>query len=203
MTCSAYERDVGACLASWSGRGSRLGEVQVARTCAASSPSESSAGRPPRARRARSRAQVLLPLPGRERAARPRPGARRCARRRSARRCPTCSTGASSRGCSPATERDDVWKRHFAGKRERDRLLLALFAYAGLRRSELLGLDWDDVDLERRLLRVRKAKGGRQRTSRSTPRSSRSSSTTSAVRAAIPSRRSSSASRAGGSRRRS
>ncbi len=62
-----------------------------------------------------------------------------------------------------ATERDEVWQKHFRGKRERDRLLLALFAYAGLRRSELLGLDWDDVDLERRLLRVRKAKGGRQR----------------------------------------
>src|SRR6266511_4068742 len=60
-------------------------------------------------------------------------------------------------------ERDDVWERHFPGKRERDRLLLALFAYAGLRRSELLGLDWDDVDLERRLIRVRRAKGGRQR----------------------------------------
>jgi site-specific recombinase XerD len=62
------------------------------------------------------------------------------------------------------TERTDVWKRNHAGKRERDRLLLALFAYAGLRRSELLGLDWQDVDLDRRLLRVRKAKGGRQRT---------------------------------------
>ena len=62
-----------------------------------------------------------------------------------------------------AVERDEVWERHFVGKRERDRLLLALFAYAGLRRSELLGLDWDDVDLERRLLHVRKAKGGRQR----------------------------------------
>jgi site-specific recombinase XerD len=60
-------------------------------------------------------------------------------------------------------ERDDVWERHFPGKRERDRLLLALFAYAGLRRSELLGLDCDDVDFERRLLQVRKAKGGRQR----------------------------------------
>jgi len=43
-------------------------------------------------------------------------------------------------------------------------LLLALMAYGGLRRSELLGLDWDDVDLSRRLLRIRKAKGGRQRT---------------------------------------
>lgn len=60
--------------------------------------------------------------------------------------------------------RDDVWERHFPGKPERDRLLLALMAYAGLRRSELLGLEWGDFDLSRRLLRVRKAKGGRQRT---------------------------------------
>ena len=87
----------------------------------------------------------------------------RCARRRSARRCPTCSTARELARLLAATERDDVWERHFPGKRERDRLLLALFAYAGLRRSELLGLDWDDVDLDRRLLRVRKAKGGRQR----------------------------------------
>jgi site-specific recombinase XerD len=49
-----------------------------------------------------------------------------------------------------AVDRDDVWQRHYSGRRERDRLLLALFAYAGLRRSELLGLNWDDVDLERR-----------------------------------------------------
>jgi len=62
------------------------------------------------------------------------------------------------------TGREDVWKRKHDGKRERDRLLLALMAYGGLRRAELVGLDWDDVDLARRLLRVRKAKGGRQRT---------------------------------------
>src|SRR5438876_8521682 len=62
-----------------------------------------------------------------------------------------------------ATGRAELWERHFHGKPERDRLLLALMAYAGLRRSELLGLDWDDVDLSRRLLRVRKAKGGGQR----------------------------------------
>jgi site-specific recombinase XerD len=60
--------------------------------------------------------------------------------------------------------RDELWERHFPGKPERDRLLLALMAYAGLRRSELLGLEWDDIDLSRRLLRVRRAKGGRQRT---------------------------------------
>jgi len=59
--------------------------------------------------------------------------------------------------------REGVWTRVHAGKLERDRLLLALFAYGGLRRSELLGLDWDDVDLDRRLIRVRNAKGGRQR----------------------------------------
>jgi site-specific recombinase XerD len=59
--------------------------------------------------------------------------------------------------------REGVWTRLHAGKRERDRLLLALFAYGGLRRSELLGLDCEDVDLDRRLIRVRNAKGGRQR----------------------------------------
>jgi len=60
-------------------------------------------------------------------------------------------------------DQDELWERHFRGRAERDRLLLALFAFAGLRRSELLGLDWGDIDLDRRLLRVRKAKGGRQR----------------------------------------
>jgi integrase/recombinase XerC len=59
--------------------------------------------------------------------------------------------------------REGVWSRLHAGKLERDRLLLALFAYGGRRRAELLGLDWEDVDLERRLIRVRVAKGGRQR----------------------------------------
>jgi len=62
------------------------------------------------------------------------------------------------------TESEELWQRNFPGKRERDRLMLALFAFAGLRRSELLGLDWDDVNLERRTLRIRRAKGGRQRT---------------------------------------
>jgi site-specific recombinase XerD len=59
--------------------------------------------------------------------------------------------------------REGVWTRQHAGKVQRDRLLLALLAYGGLRRSELLGLDIDDVDLDRRLIRVRKAKGGHQR----------------------------------------
>lgn len=62
-----------------------------------------------------------------------------------------------------APAREGVWKRLHAGKVQRDSLLLALFAFGGLRRSELLGLDVYDVDLEGRLIRVRKAKGGRQR----------------------------------------
>src|SRR5207248_10809483 len=37
--------------------------------------------------------------------------------------------------------RGELWERHFPGKPERDRLLLALMAYGGLRRAELLGLD--------------------------------------------------------------
>jgi site-specific recombinase XerD len=59
--------------------------------------------------------------------------------------------------------KEGVWRRLHVGKVERDRLLLALFAYGGLRRSELLGVDCDDVDLDRRLIHVRRAKGGRQR----------------------------------------
>jgi integrase/recombinase XerC len=62
-----------------------------------------------------------------------------------------------------APSREGVWKRVHPGKLERDRLLLALFAYGGLRHSELLGLDRHDIDLDRRLIRVRHAKGGRHR----------------------------------------
>ncbi len=34
-----------------------------------------------------------------------------------------------------------VWERVHTGKIERDRLLLALFAYGGLRRAEIIGLN--------------------------------------------------------------
>jgi integrase len=59
--------------------------------------------------------------------------------------------------------REGVWERVHAGQVERDRLLLALFSYSGLRRSELLGLDLDDVDLDRCVFRVRNAKGEHER----------------------------------------
>lgn len=94
-----------------------------------------------------------------------------------------------------------VWERAHHGKRERDRLLLAVFAYAGLRRSELLGLDWDDVDLHRGLLRVRHAKAATSASFPSTPRLARCSSITSTSASRWLSRRCSWASRAGGSLR--
>jgi site-specific recombinase XerD len=62
-----------------------------------------------------------------------------------------------------APGRKGVWQRVHAGKVERDRLLLALFSYGGLRHLELFGLDLDDVNLDRRLIRVRDAKGGHER----------------------------------------
>jgi hypothetical protein len=35
-------------------------------------------------------------------------------------------------------DREDVWKRRFRGRRERDKLMLAVFAFTGLRHNELL-----------------------------------------------------------------
>jgi integrase len=46
----------------------------------------------------------------------------------------------------------------------RNRALLAVLFYAGLRRSEAAVLRWDDIDLEERLLTVRHGKGDKART---------------------------------------
>lgn len=40
----------------------------------------------------------------------------------------------------------------------RDKLILTMFAYTGIRRSELLNLSWDDINLGEKYLIVRKAK---------------------------------------------
>jgi len=45
-----------------------------------------------------------------------------------------------------------------------DQALVLLGAHAGLRVSEMLALRWDDVDLTRRQITVRKGKGGKPRT---------------------------------------
>jgi integrase len=46
----------------------------------------------------------------------------------------------------------------------RNRALLAVLFYAGLRRSEAAVLRWDDIDLDQRLLTVRHGKGDKART---------------------------------------
>jgi site-specific recombinase XerD len=163
LTCSAYERDVGACVAFLEREGiDDLAEVRpgdLRRFLA-----DESNRRPAPSSQARTVAALkgfFRFLVENEQLERDPPHVLRTPKKREA--LPDVLDRRELARLLHAVERDDVWERNFAGTRERDRLLLALFAYAGLRRSELRGLDWDDVDFERRLLQVRKAKGGRQR----------------------------------------
>ena len=162
LTCKAYERDVRACLTSCARKGSarsRDSASELRRFLAEESthrPSPSSQARTVAALRCFFRFCVESDYLERDPAHVLRTPKKREALpdvldRAELSRLLRC---ARTRGRMAARTRRQV---------ERDRLLLALFAYGGLRRSELLGLDWDDVDLDRRLLRVRNAKGGRQR----------------------------------------
>lgn len=45
----------------------------------------------------------------------------------------------------------------------RNRAIISLFVFCGLRRAELVGLEVDDVDLRSRWVRARKGKGGKGR----------------------------------------
>lgn len=163
LTCSAYERDVGACIAFLEREGIvTVGEVRPAdlRRFLA----EESIRRPSASSQARTVAALKCFyrfLLENEQIERNPALVLRTPKKREA--LPDVLDRRELARLLDATERSDVWKRKHDGKRERDRLLLALFAYAGLRRSELLGLDWQDVDLEHRVLKVRRAKGGRQR----------------------------------------
>jgi integrase/recombinase XerC len=163
-TCAAYERDDSACLGYLQGAGIRdLAEVRVTHLRAFLAEEEKS--RPAVSSQARTTAALkcfFRFLVEEERIARDPALPLRTPKKRET--LPDTLTMGELERLLAQPGRDDVWERHFPGKPERDRLLLALMAYAGLRRSELLGLEWDDVDLSRRLLRVRKAKGGRQRT---------------------------------------
>jgi site-specific recombinase XerD len=162
MTCAAYERDVSACLDYLQGqRIDDLAEVKVTHLRAFLA--EEQKRRPAVSSQARTTAALkcFFRFLEEERLVRDPALPLRTPKKREA--LPDVLTMGELERLLVQPARDELWERHFPGKSERDRLLLALFAYAGLRRSELLGLDWDDVDLERRLLRVRKAKGGRQR----------------------------------------
>jgi site-specific recombinase XerD len=164
LTCSAYERDVGTCIAFLEDEGLvTVGEVRPPHPRRFLV--EESATRPAPSSQARAVAALKSFfgfLYENEQIQRDPARALRTPKKREA--LPDVLDRRELARLLGATERDDVGKRKHDGKRERDHLLLALFAYAGLRRSELLGLDWQDVDLERRLLNVRKAKDGRQRT---------------------------------------
>lgn len=163
VTCSAYERDVGACLAFVEREGivtvSEVRPADLRRFLA-----DEATRRPAPSSQARTVAALkcfFRFLLEDEQIERDPARVLRTPKKREA--LPDVLDRRELARLLDAAERDDVWARTHEGKQERDRLLLALFAYAGLRRSELLGLDWADVDLERRLLKVRKAKGGRQR----------------------------------------
>ncbi|MDQ3889776.1 MAG: tyrosine-type recombinase/integrase, partial [Actinomycetota bacterium] len=163
MTCAAYERDVSACL----GYLERLGLTtwaEVRPTHLRAFLAQDAKRRPATSSQARATAALksyFRFLVDDERLERDPARPLRTPKKREA--LPDVLTMAELERLLGAPARDDLWERHFRGKAERDRLLLAVFAYAGLRRSELLGLTWDDVDLARRLLYVRRAKGGRQR----------------------------------------
>jgi site-specific recombinase XerD len=164
MTCSAYERDVLACLAYLQGEGfGELGEVKVTHLRAVLASEQNR--RPAISSQARTTAALkcfFRFLVEEERLLRDPALPLRTPKKRET--LPDVLTMGELERLLAATGRPELWERHFPGKPERDLLLLAVMAYAGLRRSELLGLDWDDLDLSRWLLRVRKAKGGRQRT---------------------------------------
>jgi site-specific recombinase XerD len=164
MTCSAYERDVSACLGYLQGEGiDELAEVKVTHLRAFLASEHNT--RPAASSQARTTAALecfFRFLVEEERLLRDPALPLRTPKKSEA--LPDVLTMGELERLLSATARAELWQRHFAGKLERDRLLLALLAYGGLRRSELLGLDWDDVDLSRRLVRIRKAKGGRQRT---------------------------------------
>src|SRR6266536_364059 len=164
MTCSAYERDVSVCLDYLQGEGIEdLAEVKGTHLRAFLA--EEQRRRPAVSSQARTTAALkcfFRFLVEEERLVRDPALPLRTPKTREA--LPDPLTMGELERLLAQPGRDELWERHFPGKPERDRLLLALIAYGGLRRSELLGLDWDDVDLSRRLLRVRKAKGGRQRT---------------------------------------
>jgi site-specific recombinase XerD len=164
MTCAAYERDVSACLDYLQGQGIHdLGGVKV--THLRGFLAEEQKRQPAVSSQARTTAALKCFfgfLVEEERIVRDAALPLRTPKKREA--LPDTLTMDELERLLAQPARDDLWERHFPGKPERDRLLLALMAYGGLRRAELVGLDWDDVDLSRRLLRVRRAKGGRQRT---------------------------------------
>jgi site-specific recombinase XerD len=78
---------------------------------------------------------------------------------RKPRPAPSCLTAEECVRLLQATDRS-----HYDALAFRDRAILTLLLFTGLRRGELLSLSVHDVDLDARMLRVVRGKGGRSRT---------------------------------------
>ncbi|MCJ7806251.1 MAG: site-specific integrase [Clostridia bacterium] len=63
----------------------------------------------------------------------------------------------------PCLTADQLAKVLSVCKNVRDKALVLFMADSGLRRSEVIALDWDDVDILSGLVRVRRGKGGKSR----------------------------------------
>ena len=74
-------------------------------------------------------------------------------------------TGRAKRALKPeeVTKLLDVWREDESVKGVRNNAMIRLLVYTGLRRSELVGLRWADVDSEAGLVTVRHGKGGKER----------------------------------------
>ena len=133
MTCAAYERDVSACLDYLQGQGIRdLGAVKVKHLRAFLA--EEQKRRPAVSSQARTTAALkcfFRFLVEEERIVRDPALPLRTPKKRES--LPDTLTRSELERLLAQPGRHDVWERHFPGKPERDRLLLALMADAGSR----------------------------------------------------------------------
>ena len=65
----------------------------------------------------------------------------------------------------PCLTTDQLKTVLFACKKPREKALILFMADSGLRRAEIIGLNWDDVDMMSGLVRVKRGKGGKARSS--------------------------------------
>src|SRR5881397_554909 len=138
MTCAAYERDVSACLDYLHGQGIDIAEVRVTHLRAFLA--EEQKRRPAVSSQARTTAALkcfFRFLVEEERIVRDPALPLRTPKKREV--LPDTLTMGELERLLSQPGRDELWERHFPGKPERDRLLLALMSYAGLRRSGVQG----------------------------------------------------------------
>ena len=201
LTCQAYERDVRACRAFLEGDGIQLwGEVRplhLRRFLAAEAehrPAPSSQSRTIAALKGFFRFLVENEAIERDPASMLRTPKKREA-------LPDVLDQRELARLLRAVERADVWEREHAGKRERDRLLLALFAYAGLAAPSCSGSTGRTSTSSGASCTSAAPRAAGRACCRCTPRYCRSCSTTSPCEARLRRGRCSSAYRVGGCRR--